>query len=60
MSKKGYLCLFFYESYSKLGNSPDSTKFLSSGNGRKKLSSVQLPINDELYLLTSAVLEQVF
>lgn len=60
MSKKGYLCLFFNKSYSKLGNSPDSIKFLSSVNGRKKFSSVQLPINNELYLLTCALLERVF
>lgn len=60
MSKKGYLCLFFNKSYSKLGNSPDSSKFFSSVNGRKKFSSVQLPINNELHLVTCAVFEQVF
>lgn len=56
MNKNCSLFLF-YESYSRLGSTPYSTKFLSSGNGREKL---ELPLSNELYLLTCAMLGQVF
>lgn len=41
-SEKAYICLYFYGSYSKLGNSCDSIKFLHSGTGRNSYLHIYL------------------